>query len=75
MTTFIIDDMIGKAIEECDFIDTLLPKALPLYINKEWSSPLVQEYYKLKLANAGVLKEVIDRVTENPDTGPLEIEL
>lgn len=74
MGTFSDDDIIGKALEECELIDKTLPNALPLYINKEWASPLVREYYKLKLADAGALKDVIDKVTENPDTGPLEIE-
>lgn len=74
MGTFSDEDILAKALEECELIDSLLPRALPLYINKEWSTPLVREFYKQKLADAGALKEVIDRVTENPDTGPLEIE-
>jgi hypothetical protein len=39
-------------LREMDFIDNLPAEDLPLYINKEWSSRHVTEYYKWKLAQA-----------------------
>lgn len=67
---------IETAIEQIDLIDNLIPEALPLYINHEWVSKEVREHYKEKLANAGELQEIIKRVTENPDKGPIfEIEI
>ena len=65
-----------KALEQIELIDSLLPKALPLYINHPWVSENIRERYKQRLANAGELMEVIERVTTNPDTNKyLEIEI
>lgn len=67
---------IATAIEQIDLIDNLIPDALPLYINHEWISKEVNDQYKGKLANAGEIQEIIKRVTENPDRGPIfEIEI
>ena len=68
------DEIILKSLEEIELIDSLLPRELPKYINYTWSTELSRNHYKLKLAEAGELKRILDKVTESPDTGPLEIE-
>jgi hypothetical protein len=70
------DEDIEKALEQIELIDSLLPKALPLYINHPWATEGVRQHYIIKLAEAGDLKERIERLTENPDTDPyLNIEI
>jgi hypothetical protein len=68
------DDLIRESIEEIELIDSLLPRELPKYINYKWSSESVNSHYKLKLAEAGELRRVIDKVSKDQNTGPLEIE-
>ena len=60
---------IGKAIEEIALIDSLLPRALPLYINKEWSTKEAADHYKTKLAEAGELKALIDKIKKDNEFG------
>jgi hypothetical protein len=70
------EENIEIALEQINLIDNLLPKAFPLYINYKWVSEDVRRHYLTKLAEAGDLKEIIDRVTINPDTDPyLNIEI
>lgn len=60
---------IGKTIEEIALIDNLLPRALPLYINKEWSSKQAADHYKTKLAEAGELQALIDKIKKDNEFG------
>ena len=59
---------IEEALDQIELIDSLLPEALPLYINHQWISSAIRERYKERLANAAELLEIIERVTNNPDT-------
>jgi len=65
-----------KAMEEIQLIDSLHPKALPLYINHKWSNEEVHNHYKLKLSEAGDLLERVKRLSKNPDNSPvIDIEI
>lgn len=71
---YLADVIIHKSLEEIELIDSLLPRELPKYINYKWSSDIVYSHYKLKLADAGELRRIIEKVSKNPDTGSLDIE-
>lgn len=62
------DEKIEEALNQIDLIDRIFPEDLPLYINHPWVSDQIRERYNMRLANASELLEIIERVTNNPDT-------
>ena len=65
---------IHRAIEEHNLIDSLLPHALPLYINYEWVNDEVARKYRDKLSNAPELIETINRLGKQKETGPIPLD-
>ena len=49
-------------LEEITLIDNTLPRALPKLINREWSTKESADHYKAKLAEAGELQQLIDKI-------------
>jgi hypothetical protein len=70
------DGDIEKALEECELMDNIIPEALPLYINYQWTTEGVRRRYLGLLEDALNLAERNKKLIENPDTSKfLEINI
>lgn len=62
-------DEIEKALKECELIDSLIPEALPLYINHKWVTEDIRRRYLNMLEDAENLMERNERLSKNLDNG------